>query len=391
MSVRFARSAVGKDVADHLAAEKGLDELLPVEVVVSDDLYVTCSPATPKPRRAPAIITSTAPPELVPRPHSFSGLEIAGMTFPDPDPVVLYAERGCTFDIAAASKVGKTSLVMLGCKALLQGEPFLDLPTKCVPVLYLTEQTRRSFRDKLESVGFLLGCQDFHVLFIADFGGLPWDEVCAVVRDEVNRHSVGLVVIDTLTDWARMQDENDAAEALMVMRPLRLIAEDGAAVITLRHTGKGDHSNQDVVDVGRGSSAFAGVVDTLCALGRVPGAGHPNQRQLRFQSRRDGIPATLVIELEDGRYSALGSAANVEYRLARAFVRENLPDSEATAITEKDVLEASDKRFSRSTLKRVLNDLTSEGVVAGKKGAGRASSKAFGYWLRDAEDQLSTL
>jgi hypothetical protein len=325
-------------------------------------------------------------------PRSYSGPEIAAMEFPDPDPVVLYAERGCTFDLAGGSKGGKTTLVLMGCKAVLTEELFLDLPTKRVPILYLTEQTRRSFRDKLESTGFLLDCDDFHTLFIADFSGLSWNEICAQLMDTVRKFAIGLLIVDTLTDWAHMVNENDAAEALNVMRPLRKISDaEDVAVITCRHTGKGDHSTQAVVDVGRGSSAFAGVFDTLCAMSRVKGQGHPDQRELRLESRKDGIPNTIVVELKDGRYKSLGNAPNVEFRVARDFLLERLPGTEDAALTEKDILDACRGQFSRRTLQRVLNGsrgvggLVREGIVTGRKGAGSASAKAFGYWLLEGE------
>jgi hypothetical protein len=319
-----------------------------------------------------------------PQLHSYTAPEIIGMEFPEPDPVVLYAERGCLFDLVGKAKKGKTTFILLGCKAVLRGEPFLDLPTKRVLILYLTEQTRRSFRDKLLTTG-LAQEADLHVLFRTDFKGKSWNEVCEVIRDEIAKWDFGLVVIDTLSDWARIQDENDNAEALRVTAPLREIAESGVAIITARHAGKGEHGGLDVVDVGRGGSAFAGVADTLCVLEGAPGSGHPNRRQLRFESRKDDIPPTMIVELKDGHYDCLGNAPNVEYRVARDFVLEHLRGDEAAAISEKEILDACHGRFSRSTLQRVLNGLTGEGIATGKRGAGSASDKAFGYWLLDDE------
>jgi hypothetical protein len=90
----------------------------------------------------------------------------------------------------------------------------------------------------------------------------------------------------------------------------------------------------------------------------------------------------------------LGSAANVEYVLAREFVLAHLPSCEAEAMTEAQLLALASKQFSRSTLKRVLGGqrgeggLLREGLVTGKLGAGGASAKAFGYWLIQGDDQL---
>ena len=317
-------------------------------------------------------------------PRSYTAREVADMAFTDPDPVVLYAERGCTFDLVGKAKKGKTTFMLLACRAALRDEPFLDLLTKRVPILYLTEQTRRSFQDKQRAMG-LDQEADLHVVFRSDFKGKSWDEVCGFIRSEVAKWAIGLVVVDTLSDWARIQDENDNAEALRVTAPLREIAESDVAVITVRHTGKGDHGSLDVVDMGRGASAFAGAADVACVLEGAPGGGHENRRQLRFSSRKDGVPATMIVELKDGRYDSLGNAPNVEYRVARDFVLEHLPSGEDAAIGEKEILDACRGQFSRSTLKRVLNILMGEGFVTGKLGAGSASAKAFGYWLLDDE------
>jgi hypothetical protein len=328
-----------------------------------------------------------------PRPRSYTGPEVAAMVAQASDPVALYADPGCLFDLVAASKAGKTSLALAMCKAVLRGEPFLDRPTRRVAILYLTEQTRLSFKAKLEAVGFLSGCVDFHVLFAADFIGSSWDEICSLIHAEVAKHGIGLLIVDTLSDWAKIKDENDSAEALEVTRPLRAIAQEtGVAVFTVRHAGKGSKSGQDVVDWGRGSSAYAGVADTLCTMARTAGQGHTSRRQLRFVSRKDNVPENMVVEFRGGQYVSLGDAPNVEHRAACDFLLEHLPIRDGQAMTEREILDAADGAFSRRTLQRVLNGdhgeggLLREGVVTGRKGAGSARPKAFGYWLRQDVD-----
>lgn len=317
---------------------------------------------------------------------SYTAPEIDVMEFTDPDPVLLYAERGCTFDLVAKAKKGKTTMLLLACKAVLREEPFLDLPTKRVPILYLTEQTRRSFKMKLAAMG-LTGESDLHIAFRTDFKGKSWDEICEWIAAEVAKWGIGLLPIDTLSDWAKIRDENDNGEALRVTAPLRGIAEaKNVAVITARHAGKGEHESRDVVDLGRGASAFAGAADVVCTLGSAPGSGHPNRRQLRYEGRPDDLPAAVIIELKDGRYESLGGAPSIEYQTARTFVAEHLQGTESAAITQTNMLNACDGQFSRRTLQRALNDLMAEGVATGRIGAGSASGKAFGYWLLTGGD-----
>jgi len=363
-SVRIVEAKAGKDAADHLAAGFGLDD------------FVAAEPTEP------ASDTSERP-----RPQSYSGPEIAAMTFPDPDPVLLYAERGTTFDVVGKMKAGKTTFVLLACRAALRGQPFLDLPTKRVKVLYLTEQSRRSFRDKLRSLE-LLREPDLRVLFRSDFIGWTWKTICQFIGEQVVTWDITLLVVDTLSDWAQLENENDAAEALRVMDPLRTIAEDGVAVVTVRHAGKGKHGGEDVVDVGRGSSAFAGAVDTLCVLEGAPGSGHPNRRQLRLVSRKDDVPPTMIIELKSGGYVALGSSPNVDYRAARTAWLEHLPSSEEAALPVRDLWKMMDKAFSERTAKRAIDALCAEGIATGRKGAGRATrGDQDAYWFREDDGE----
>ncbi len=316
------------------------------------------------------------------RPCSYSAVEVAALEFSDPDPVLFYFERGKTSDLVAKPKDGKTTFILLGIAAMVRGEPFLDLPTRAVRVLYLTEQTKRSFRDKLRATAGVASDQ-VRILFVTDFAGWEWSEICGVVRAECRACDVGLLVVDTLSKWAKVADENDAAEALRVVGPLQLIAEDNVAVVTLRHAGKGSTERKETVDSGRGSSAFPGEFDLCTVLSRAPGKGHPNRRQLRSVAREDNVPPTLVMELVDGHYQAEGSSASVEYRNARAAWLEYLPTSKTSALPIRELCAIVGKGvFSERTAGRAIEDLCREGRVAGERGVGRAKRcDQLAYWL----------
>ena len=321
-------------------------------------------------------------------PKSYTAAEIAAMEFANPDPILFYFERGKTSDIVAKPKDGKTTFILEGIRPMRCGELFLGLPTKAVPVLYLTEQTKRSFRDKLRTAGITDG-DDFRVFYITDFVGWHWPEICECVREECRCYEIGLLVVDTLSKWAKITDEDSAAEALRVVGPLQVIADDNVAVVTLRHAGKGRHNTQDVVDVGRGSSAFPGEFDVCTVLSRASGQGHPNRRELRSVAREDNVPPTLVIELKDGRYVCEGSTANVEYRAARAAWLEHLPSDKLSALPSRELCRIANNAFSERTAGRAIDDLCKEGVAAGKKGVGRAKRRdQDAYWLLDAEQRL---
>lgn len=65
------------------------------------------------------------------------------------------------------------------------------------------------------------------------------------------------------------------------------------AILLLAHERKG---GGEIGESGRGSSAFAGAVDTILQLQREKGQGSPERRVLKAMSRLDGVPPYLVIE-----------------------------------------------------------------------------------------------
>jgi hypothetical protein len=322
-------------------------------------------------------------------PRAVTAVALDALEFPHHERVALYAGPGDIFDLAGKPKKGKTTFILYGVKALLAGESFLDMPTHRCAVVYLTELTRRSFQRKLRSVG-LTKAKDLHLFFRADFAGWTWADICRHVAGYCGEHGIRLIVVDTLSDWASVKDEDDNAEAIAVMAPLRVIAEADIAIWTARHAGKGDSGHRETVDVGRGASAYAGVVDTLCVLEGAQGQkGHPNRRQLRLVSRDDDVPERVTVELKDGRYISHGDAFNVETREARAHALDLLGDDEASAKRITTLLERDEgDDFSHSTMNRALDGLMHDGLVTGRKGAGEASSRAFGYWIRGDDEQL---
>ncbi len=133
-------------------------------------------------------------------------------------------------------KIGKTSLLLSACAAILDGVPFLGLPTHKTKVLYLTEQPDTSFREAMERAG-LLGREDFHVLSFSDTRGLAWPDVVRAAVIQAKRVGAGLLVVDTLSQWAGLSgdSENDSGTAIEAMNPLQFAAAQGLAVIVVRH------------------------------------------------------------------------------------------------------------------------------------------------------------
>ncbi len=123
---------------------------------------------------------------------------------------------------------GKTTWVLSLCQCVALGELFLGRPTRPSPVVYLTEQPDASLREALRRAG-LLDCDDVRVLSWSGCRGTPWPAVVAAAIAEAKRVGAGLLVVDTLPQFAGLRGdaENNAGEALAAIAPLQEAAADG--------------------------------------------------------------------------------------------------------------------------------------------------------------------
>jgi len=290
-----------------------------------------------------------------------------------------YLAKGAITELTAKIKTGKTHLVLDAVAAVLTGGTFLGQQVRQGPVLYLTEERTSTFLSALRCAG-IDGARSLHVILRQDSRGLSFDAICREVLQRATQTGAVLVVIDTLPDWASLggDSENDAGAALEVMRSVQLLAEAGLAVIILRHERK---SGGEVGDGARGSSAFGGAADILISLKRAQGQGHANRRKLEAVGRFDEVPPQLIVEMVDGHYRALGTESDLEYQTVKNGLLEILPGSHDEALTLDTLCAQLDAK--RTTVQDVLKKLQADGTVFREKGAGEASSRAFGFWQRD--------
>ena len=263
---------------------------------------------------------------------------------------------------------GKTTLLLEMCRAILDGEPFMDELTSTTPIVYLTEQNSPSFRVAMERAG-LLGRDDFIVLAWADTVGVRREVVVQKAVSECKRRGARLLVVDTMAQFAGLQGdaENNAGNALEAIRPLQLAAAEGLGVVFSRHERK---SGGEVGDSGRGSSAFGGAVDSIVTLRRPEGRTRPTVREIRAISRFSEVPNELFIELTSDGYVAHGTEGALAAKEAEEAILSALPKQENEALELNRLREVTG--VARSTAQRAIQSLVDQGkafpVGEGKKG-----------------------
>ncbi len=204
--------------------------------------------------------------------------------------------------VAGRPKDGKTTWVYHLIIKVAQGLPFLGRATCQGAVLILAvEESRRDVQLRLRD----LGAENLTNLYIHVGPSESTPTVFAEITQFVRDHQIKLVVVDTLTTFWRVQNENDASEVTQAMKPLlRLARESGACVLLIHHTRKSEGQYGDEI---RGSGALFAAVDVALILKRHE---VQIQRRLLAQSRYPETPSELVIELQEIGYVALGDSAS---------------------------------------------------------------------------------
>jgi len=193
-------------------------------------------------------------------------------------------------------------------------------------------------------------------------------------------------MIDTLPGLAGLQGdaENSAGHAIAALRPLQEANAPDLAKLVIRHTRK---SGGDLVEAGRGSSAFAGEADVLVSMSQPQGA-RPTVRRLEAIGRFEAIPPVLTVErvtvlgsvpaaadpplpeskttlIEDYRVVSDAAAADPDAASVADRVARALPRSTAEAKTVSEI--AQSMKISVRSVRHGLDDLGSQ---AGRRGAG---------------------
>jgi len=272
------------------------------------------------------------------------------------------AEGGLTEVDGKVKAAGKTTWLLALIRCVLDGEPFMNQPTRQTPVVLLSEQGPRSLQQALIRAG-LEERDDLHVLMWHETRQYKWPEVVDVAADYCQRVGARLLAVDTLSQFVGLHgdSENSAGEALLAMQPLQtVIARDGLGVIFNRHERK---SGGDVGDSGRGSSAYAGAVDIIISLRRAGMDMRPTVRHLHALSRFDETPSKTVIELQGMRYVPLGDEETVTSERAQAELFEALggPDEpltfdqlrEPTTLRRNDLYSALHVLLAAGRIRRV--------------------------------------
>jgi AAA domain len=193
------------------------------------------------------------------------------------------------------------------------------------------------------------------------------------LKNFVVENEIGLVVIDSLSRFWRLENENDNAQVMKELSPLLDIAhETNATVLLIHHERKsGGEDGRGI----RGGSALFGAVDQAILLERL--VGKPSNKRILKTIGRYDSPPEIIIELRENDYETVGTPAE----LSEAGRLEKVKAVLTTAYETVDVImdKAGEKRWATD---RALMTLVDRGK-AERKGTGKRNDPCL-YRLADS-------
>lgn len=224
-----------------------------------------------------------------------------------------YIARGYVTLLSGAPTMGKTTLFAWLFKymqdARRDGEPCMALGEAVRPgkVLVITEENGTVWGCRGEEVGGL--SDDIECLYVGEvFSSKPtmgeWYDFCTWVSALVSLKDYSIVLMDPWQSLNPAQDENDAMSNAEAISALRVVADEGAAVVISHHTPKNASS---YIYAARGSGSITGLADFKLWL-TVPPKSSPertNKRVLRGNGRVGKTPGELVLVMDESGYRAI--------------------------------------------------------------------------------------
>jgi AAA domain len=228
---------------------------------------------------------------------------------------------GCISALGGFIGYGKTPFTVRMLKAMLSGDPFLDIEVERVPddyrIIYLTQESLNTFQPLLRDAGITpevaagrLTVAYSHEVFKTQ---QSWPQIVAGCAEIID--GKGLLIVDTFRTFARLRNERDDSEMTEALRPLVSAVGSGMSAWTNVHSWKGF---KDVVDEDADVMHIAGAGalsadSAIIAVYKKPKSdgGNENVRYFKVVRNRFGNElAPRYVELVDNELRVVGHLAH---------------------------------------------------------------------------------
>lgn len=274
-----------------------------------------------------------------------------------------YIAKGHVTLLSALWKAGKSTLISHLLKAFQEGSSFLGKSTCKTRVLVISEESESIWyrrRDDLDiNTSVWLACRPVK----QKLNYKEWVSLLTKCKDFSLEHQVDLIIIDTLSGFWNVQDENDAASVGSALLPLNSIVESKIGVLLIHHFRKSGGADGTAA---RGSGALSSYADIIIDFTRLESDGQSTRRELKALSRFEETPGEVVIELNEGTYASIGTKSEISKKFRLDEVLTILKEGKAE-MSAKDIYDnwsAEGTRPVRRTIENYLKELLAGGRVA---------------------------
>lgn len=222
--------------------------------------------------------------------------------------------EGLTF-VVAASKVGKSWLMLLMAVCVANGEPFLGkATTKCRVLYFALEDSKRRLKTRLETIGVTSIPDNLYFVTEAQMLDTGFEQQ---LNDWLSADTApALVIVDTFQKIRGLSKGNQNAyqsDYDVVGRLKKLADQHRAMLVCVHHTNKQKFST-DPYDRVSGSTGIMAAADTTIMLERQR---NENTATVRLEGR-DSWGKDFIIRFENGRWTLLDDDA-AAYGAAREY------------------------------------------------------------------------
>lgn len=235
--------------------------------------------------------------------------------------------------------------------SLMTGNGFLNLPTRQVPVLYISEEADNVLSDRADAIGY---DPSWPIGWLTREPGMTWEKCIFYMKRWVYLYRDPLIIVDTLARFWNAGDENNATQVDHALNPvLEIIRNSQASFFGIHHNRKqGGGSGMAV----RGSTALTGGVDIIMELQRLGPYDRSPVRRIQCESRFSETPQLLQVRLNGHEYEV----EDAEIIELEPRVVSMLQTMEQVTVADMSFMFES---VSETTLRRLLTGLTQRGVI----------------------------
>jgi hypothetical protein len=201
------------------------------------------------------------------------------------------------------------------------------------------------------------------------------------IRTHIDALDIKLIIIDTLSRFWRVRDENSNAEIGRELAPILDLAHESTAAVLLIHQQRksGGEEGRGI----RGGSDLFAKVDQALELDRRRGGGR-NDRVLRPIGRYSESPRALSFTLDGRAYKAIGTSDDLDPEAVDQRVLTALTSGPHTIQDLQEELKLSNKMIGDSLLR------LQEASEVTRRRLGTGKGNPFVFSLRPGDEAQET-